>query len=171
MQHILKNIAIFSLLILALLGCQKTKVDPVTGKKIRFEPNTDKRAEKAVIEEGFILGGGKQVDNFATKNILWRASLETLDFVPLNSANYAGGMIISDWYSKANSNESVKIEVRFFSKEISLNSFEIKNYKKICKNQDRNCSITQGSEKLNKSIKNKILVKARELKIKEVQKK
>ena len=43
---------------------------------------------------------GKRVDNFATKNILWRASLETLDFVPLNSANYAGGMIISDWYQK-----------------------------------------------------------------------
>ena len=142
----------------------------MTGKKIRFEPNTDIRAQKAAEGGGLILGGGKQSDNFATKNILWRASLETLDFVPLNSANYAGGMIISDWYSKANSNESVKIEVRFFSKEISLNSFDIKNYKKICKNQDRNCSIVQGSEKLNKSIKNKILAKDRELKIREVQK-
>ena len=37
--------------------------------------------------------------DFASSNPLWRASLETINFLPLMSANYSGGIIISDWYS------------------------------------------------------------------------
>ena len=36
---------------------------------------------------------------FASANELWRASLDTLDFMPLSSVNYSGGIIITDWYS------------------------------------------------------------------------
>ena len=58
-------------------------------------------------------GGGKF--DFASSNELWRASLDTVDFMPLISANYSGGIIITDWYSEQNSNnESVKISIRFF---------------------------------------------------------
>ena len=172
LQHI-RRAKIFNILlvfILILSHCQKAKIDETTGKKIRIEPNADIRAQKSIEKDGgFILGGNKVVDNFATKNILWRASLETIDFVPLNSANYAGGVIISDWYSKSSSNESIKIEIKFYSKEIAYSSFDVKSYKKICKNNGNNCSLEQGSKQLNDSIKNKILAKARELNIKQAQ--
>ena len=36
---------------------------------------------------------------FASSNELWRASLDTIDFMPLSSVNYSGGIIITDWYS------------------------------------------------------------------------
>ena len=36
---------------------------------------------------------------FASSNELWRASLDTIDFMPLASANYSGGILITDWYS------------------------------------------------------------------------
>ena len=36
---------------------------------------------------------------FASSNELWRASLDAIDFMPLASVNYSGGIIISDWYS------------------------------------------------------------------------
>ena len=42
-------------------------------------------------------GGG--VFEFASSNELWRASLDVIDFMPLSSVNYSGGIIISDWYS------------------------------------------------------------------------
>ena len=35
---------------------------------------------------------------FSSSNPLWRASLETIDFMPLASANYSGGIIITDWF-------------------------------------------------------------------------
>ena len=37
--------------------------------------------------------------DFASSNELWRASLDVIDFMPLSSVNYSGGIIITDWYS------------------------------------------------------------------------
>ena len=31
---------------------------------------------------------------------MWRASLETLDFLPLTTVDYSGGIIITDWYRR-----------------------------------------------------------------------
>ena len=71
---------------------------------------------------------------FTSSNPLWRASLETLDFLPMTTVDYAGGMIISDWYSDtSNSNESIKITIRFLSNEIRSDSLKIIAHKKICK--------------------------------------
>ena len=51
---------------------------------------------------------------FATANELWRASLDVIDFMPLTSVNYSGGVIITDWYSdQGNTNESIKITIKF----------------------------------------------------------
>ena len=40
-----------------------------------------------------------EVFEFASSNELWRASLDIIDFMPLASVNYSGGIIITDWYS------------------------------------------------------------------------
>ena len=71
---------------------------------------------------------------------MWRASLETLDFLPLTTVDYSGGVIITDWYSEDNNKESIKISVRFLSNEIRSDS--IKNYytQKVC-SKDMNCNI------------------------------
>ena len=52
----------------------------------------------------------------------------------MTTVDYAGGMIISDWYSDtSNSNESIKITIRFLSNEIRSDSLKIIAHKKICK--------------------------------------
>lgn len=113
--------------------------------------------------------GGTTYD-FATSNILWRATLNSLDFVPLQSANYSGGILVTDWYSKdLDSNESIKIEVRFLSNEIAASSFKINSYKKTCK--DLNCKIAKLPDTFNQNIKSSILQKVKELKIEEELKK
>ena len=64
---------------------------------------------------------------------MWRASLETLDFLPLTTVDYSGGMIITDWYSENNNNnESIKITVRFLSNEIRSDSLKLIVHKKNC---------------------------------------
>ena len=98
---------------------------------------------------------------FASSNELWRASLDSIDFMPLSSVNYSGGIIISDWYSNdENNNESVKISIRFLTNEIRSDALDIKVFKKICK-VNNSCKITQSSEELINELKRKILKTAK----------
>ena len=75
---------------------------PVDARE--FPPEPDKRVKKNIEEgRGFkLIGGDKNKGgtfDFASSNELWRATLDTIDFMPLASANYSGGIIITDWYS------------------------------------------------------------------------
>ena len=69
-------------------------------------PDPDLRVKKNLEEgRGFRLAdlgkSGKGGDfMFASANELWRASLDTIDFMPLASVNYSGGIIITDWYRR-----------------------------------------------------------------------
>ena len=129
---------LFSLFVL-LTGCGKgffKKVD------MRERPvNAQERARQNV-EEGkgvsinkMLRGRGNTNFQFSSSNPLWRASLEILDFLPMTTVDYAGGMIISDWYSDNtnNSNESIKITIRFLSNEIRSDSLKVIAHKKTCK--------------------------------------
>ncbi len=118
------------------------------------------------IEEGRGLSLGKVFNNkggdfdFASSNELWRASLDTLEFMPLSLANYSGGIIVTDWYtSEGSSNESVKISVRFLSNEIRSDALSIKVFYKKCSVQD-SCTITDKTSALSNDIEKKILTKA-----------
>ena len=94
---------------------------------------------------------------FSSSNVLWRAALETLDFLPLANVDYAGGMIITDWYNDASaSNESIKITVRFLSNEIRSDGINIIIHKRVC-NESNICSTSKISSSLEKEIKDTIL--------------
>ena len=80
-----------------------------------------------------MFGGGSKETNFlfASSNPLWRASLETIDFMSLSSVDYAGGLIITDWYSEGSSSEAVKITITFLSNEIRSDGLIIDVRKEI----------------------------------------
>ena len=82
---------------------------------------------------GLRKGLGKNTYEFSTSNPMWRASLETLDFLPLTTVDYSGGVIITDWYSDNNSaKESIKISLRFLANEIRSESLKVIVHQKIC---------------------------------------
>ena len=98
--------------------------------------------------------------DFASSNELWRASLDTLDFMPLALANYSGGIVVTDGYSESEtSNESVKISVRFLSNEIRSDALIVKVFYKNCSVQ-QTCKITDRSSALSSELTEKILAKA-----------
>ena len=102
---------------------------------------------------------------------MWRASLEILDFVPLATVDYSGGVIITDWYSDdLNSDETIKIIVNFLSNEIRADGLKIKLYKKKC-NQNQICKTQLLSSKINNEIKLAILKKAAQIKAQDTKKK
>jgi hypothetical protein len=165
----------FILLISFFLTKCASNQDPVTGEKQRIEPNVNQRAKDYVDKGGGIMGIiGKSSENtnfkFSTSNVLWRATLKSLDFLPLMNADYTGGIIIYDWYSQANNpKEQIKISVQFLSDELRSDSIKITAHKKICDNADR-CSNSAIDQNFSNSIKENIITAARTLKIEEAKK-
>jgi len=100
---------------------------------------------------------------FSSSNPMWRASLEVLDFLPLSTVDYSGGMIVSDWYTGDNSNESIKISIRFLSNEVRSDSLKIIVHKKNCsENQSCKTKLLDNS-KISKELRVTILKKAAQL--------
>ena len=129
----------------------------------KYPADPKKRVAQNVAQgKGFTLmnsmGGSKGgVFEFASSNELWRASLDTIDFMPLASVNYSGGIIITDWYSTdQTSNESIKISIRFLTNEIRSDALDIKVFNKKCLTQ-LNCTISEKTGKLVPELKGKIL--------------
>jgi hypothetical protein len=93
---------LISFVFLLLLNCSKT--DPVTGEKILIEPNPQKKSAQEAAKGNGLFGdinnkkGSSNTFEFASSNILWRATLKNLEFLPLVNADYSGGVIIYDWY-------------------------------------------------------------------------
>ena len=123
---------------LFLYNCS-SKTDPITGEKVIIEPNPDKKAREYADKGGGIFGdinnvkkGSSAVVDFATSNVLWRATLKTLNFLPLSNADYSGGVIVYDWYSDDTSDEQIKISIKFLSNEIRTTSIEVNAHKKKC---------------------------------------
>ena len=136
-----------------------------TGDARKNPPDPKLRVKKNLEEgRGFRLSniGDSKGGNFefASSNELWRASLDILDFMPLTSANYSGGIIITDWYSdEGNSNDSVKITIRFLSNEIRSDAVNIDIFYKTCISAN-NCTISKKDGPLKKELTRKILSKA-----------
>ena len=152
----LKNTLLLILFIFSLNSCGKG----VDARK--YPPNPKERVKKNMEEgRGFrasemLNKGGTGKFEFASSNELWRASLDTIDFMPLTSVNYSGGIIITDWYSTDVSNESIKISIRFLTNEIRSDALDIKVFNRKCE-LDLNCVITKKSGNLVSELKNKIL--------------
>ena len=167
MKKILKiNILLTFILVVFLTSCKNGKLP---GGDARKFPDDPKLRVKKNLEEGrgFRLNdavgnmtrGG--VFDFASSNELWRASLDVIDFMPLLSANYSGGIIITDWYSdNTNSNESLKITIRFLTNEIRSDAIDVKVHNKVCSNDLLKCEIIQTDGVLVTEIKKKILKQA-----------
>tara|TARA_B100001121_G_scaffold157349_2_gene137586 strand:+ start:5373 stop:5951 length:579 start_codon:yes stop_codon:yes gene_type:complete len=161
MRHSLYFIASFLLILTT--ACGPFKYKPVDAKE--FPPDPKERVKKNIEEgRGFrIMGsldkGGKF--EFASSNPLWRATLDTLDFMPLVSANYSGGIVITDWYTENNTPaESVKITVRFLTNEIRSDALDVNIFLKKCDANMSNCAISQNNNDLVSELKLNILKKA-----------
>ena len=157
---------IFSLLFISCKGPDgKFKLPGGDARKFPADPAL--RVKKNLEEgRGFkvndVFKGPKGgVFDFASSNELWRASLDTIDFMPLSSVNYSGGIIITDWYAadQSLSSESIKISIRFLTNEIRSDALDIKVFNRKCNNMS-NCVIKEINDELAPELKKQILKKA-----------
>ena len=143
----------------------------MTGSNEYFEPELKKRLEQSRDKDGGIFGsigkGNKEQSSvdFKSSNVLWRATLNSLEFLPLMNADYSGGVIIYDWYSNPNKpSEQIKISVQFLNNELRSDSIKIVAHKKNCENINK-CSNLEVDQQFALSIKEGIINSARLIKI------
>lgn len=132
-----KKFILFSIIFVFLASCGKDffKYSPAKDNPVRGVDRAKKNiAEGRGVTLGGLTGAGRSTTyEFSTSNPLWRASLDTLDFIPMATVDYSGGTIVSDWYTDGSQkNEAIKITVRFLSNEIRSNSLKVVVHKKTC---------------------------------------
>ena len=157
------TIAISIICLIFLTGCEALKYKKVSAKD--FPPDPKLRVKKNMEEgRGFrVMGGnnGGTTYSFATSNPLWRATLDALDFMPLVSANYSGGIVVTDWYSENSTpEESIKISIRFLTNEIRSDALDVNVFYKRCSKDLTNCKVNKKNNELVAQITLSILKKA-----------
>ena len=164
----------FILLFLLTFLVHCAKIDPATGERVLVETDTRKKSREYVDKQGGLFGEiGKSSSGtnfeFSTSNVLWRATLKSLDFLPLVNADYSGGIIVYDWYSNKGDTQSIKISVRFLSNELKSSSVIIAGHKKICDDMGK-CFIENLDNKFTDEIKESVISTARQIKIEDSKK-
>ena len=171
MKKIYPIFALYLIIFIALASCGLYR--PVDAKK--YPPQPELRVKKNIEEgrgfrlmSGFGDGKGGKFE-FANANPLWRASLDIIDFMPLLSVDYGGGIIITDWYGEENENDTIKITIQFLSNEIRSDALNIKVFKKKCINLS-NCKVLESKSDINQELRVAILKRAAQYKSDDIEK-
>ena len=119
--------------------------------------------------DGIINGRKSDANNVSTFGMpinvyLWRGALETVDFMPLNSADPIGGTILTDWYSSiGKSNERCKLNIFISGSELKTQNLKVTSF---CQNyMDQKWVDIKTDNENNIKIENAILNKAKKLKL------
>ena len=154
----LKFLALTIITVMALNSCKALKPKWVDTRNV---PTDARERARKNVEEGRgvsfgSLGNTKTTYQFSSSNPMWRASLEVLDFIPLTTVDYSGGVIITDWYNDNAGNDAIKVTVRFLSNEVRTNSIKVVVHKKACDN-NQNCATNKIDSKIEEELFTSIL--------------
>ena len=132
------------------------------------------RNGKLTGEGGINLFGGKDEDEatvagsgLAVNSFLWRATLDTLSFIPLASTDPIGGVIITDWYENPEApTERFKVNVTILDKRLRSDGLRVSVFKQKSEGKSgRNWRDLPSDDAMAKKLEDAILTRARELKI------
>jgi len=137
----------------------------------RAATNDDIYAEAPSIfgEGGLELLGGKSEEDGGAAGIgvnsyLWRASLDTVSFMPLASADPFGGVILTDWYAPPETpNERFKINVFILDRQLRSDGLQVKVFRQVRRSgswRDDNVSNDTARE-----LEDAILTRARQMRV------
>ena len=154
--------AIFMVAAVALAGCSMFKGD---------DSGASRADDNAGRGGGSVFGGGGgrggSEDGIGVNSYLWRASLDTLNFMPLASADPFGGVIITDWYSAPTTpNERFKATVYILDTRLRADALNVSIFRQTNSNGAwADASVDPDTEI---QIENSILQRARELRLSNV---
>ena len=163
-----RTLAGIALLALVLSACTGERV----GEQLTTEEQRKADVGKLFGENSFTFGAGRDRDNADTSgsgigvnSFLWRASLDTLAFMPLASADPFGGVIISDWYAPPESpDERFKVSVFILGRELRSDGIRAAVHKQLL-DDGRGWKDAAVADATATKIEDAILTRARELRV------
>lgn len=168
------NFALMAVLGTAVLGLSacggiKTEAKYPTGKERDGQSGNEIYEEKkGIFGDGKIFGGKKKSgageSGIGVNSFLWRATLDTVSFMPLASADPFGGVILTDWYTDPGTpNERVKINAFVLGRELKADGVRVRTFRqKLVKGAWRDTTVAEGTDR---KLEDAILLRARELRI------
>ncbi|MDE8346319.1 MAG: DUF3576 domain-containing protein [Acidocella sp.] len=143
--HMVKKIVLVGLGLGALAGCshipapQAASSDQINNTMAQAVPGAGLTGANAFPGIGVSLGkptsGGTGSAQIQVNAYLWRATLDTLSFMPLVSADPFGGVIITDWYAPpASPGERFKVNAYILSKEMTANAVQVSVFRQVLQN-------------------------------------
>lgn len=158
-------LAITSILIISACSGIETQAPSTTSAE-----EMRKEARGKLTGEDGISFGGKRKDDASSasplgvNSFLWRATLDTLSFMPLASADPFGGVIITDWYEEKERSERYKVNALILDKTLRADGIKITLFKQSLDKTGKWRDIKADPADARK-IEDTILTRARELKI------
>ncbi len=125
--------------------------------------------KESIFGEGGLFGSRKKASEesgsgIAINSFLWRASLDTVSFMPLASADPFGGVILTDWYTPPETqNERFKINVFILSRELRSDGVRVRTFKQVFSNGKWvDADVTSETAR---QLEDTILTRARQLRV------
>ena len=160
----------FSLLV-ALPSCSALKPDADTAYPKDEEDRRKERNGKVTGDEGLVIGGATAKDKENGKNplgvnsFLWRASLDTLSFLPISTADPFGGTILTDWYEDADApGERYKVNVLILDRQLRADSLKITTFRQK-KDAKGNWMDAPTNATLGRKLEDTVLTRARQMRV------
>lgn len=114
---------------------------------------------------GGINGSAQRGENITVNSYLWRASLDTISFLPLTTADPFGGVIISDWYSPPETpDERFKVTVYILDRELRADGLRVAVFRQTRTKKDTWVE-AKVDDRTGRDIENAILKRARQMRI------
>lgn len=115
---------------------------------------------------GSALGGGSRSgENITVNSYLWRASLDTISFLPLSTADPFGGVIITDWYSPPEApDERFKVTVYILDRELRADGLRVAVFRQT-RAPSAGWVEAKVDDKTGRDLENAILKRARQMRI------
>lgn len=110
-------------------------------------------------------GGGGSIGGVAVNSYLWHASLDTMSFMPIASADPFGGTIITDWYSpRGTPNERFKANIFILSRELRADGVRVTVFRQV-RDSDGQWTDAPVDPKTARDLENSILNRARQIRL------
>ncbi len=153
----------------ALTGCEgiKTEAKYPSGLDRTMTGGDIYGKKQSIAGDGGVFGKRKKNNGesaIGVNSFLWRATLDTISFMPLASADPFGGVILTDWYTDPQKpNERVKINAFVMGRELKADGIRVRTFRQVRKGGEwRDVNV---SEDTSSKLEDAVLTRARELRI------
>ena len=114
---------------------------------------------------GAAVGGQRSGENITVNSYLWRASLDTVSFLPLSTADPFGGVIITDWYSPPEApEERFKVTVYILDRELRADGLRVAVFRQT-RAPTAGWIEAKVDDRTGRDLENAILKRARQMRI------